>query len=132
MRCLPLLLLALTLCTTGCRDSLVDEPPGGADAPPPTETDGATARSIYVKGTADLRLGDTGHYRAEPLEDVARYVWVHAVGSTGSVVGTPTDPLDRLYDLTGETSGVVYLQVTALDAQGKALGIGTKTIQVAP
>lgn len=131
MRRFPLLLLALLLCLTGCRDSLVDEPPGGVDEPLPTEIEEEpTARGIYVKGKYTLGVGETAHYRAEALPDAVRYEWTHTRESTGSVSGTPTDPLDRLYDLTGAAPGVASLRVIALDAQNREIGVGQIVIQI--
>ncbi len=133
MRCLPLL-LALMLCLTGCRESLVDEPPGGVDDPPPTEIEETdpNVRGIYVKGNYVLGVGETANYRAEAIPGVVRYAWTLRRESTGAVTGTPTDILERLYELTGATPGTAHLRVAALDAQNREIGLGQIVIQIAP
>ncbi len=130
MRRFSLSLLAIAFCLAGCRDALVDEPPGGVDTPPPSETQDIAVRGIYVKGSPALDVGGTASYRAESLPDAIRYVWVQTPGSTGTVSGTPTDSRDRLYDLTGGSPGVVTLRVSALDAQSREIGVGHLTLRV--
>ncbi|MEM1041516.1 MAG: hypothetical protein AAGI91_02700 [Bacteroidota bacterium] len=134
VRYLPLLLLALMLCVTGCRESLVDVPPDSAEETPPTdpEEQEANVRGIYVKGEYSLSVGDTRSYRAESLPEAVRYEWTLRGESTGTIVGTPTDVLERLYDLTGADPGTAYLRVAALDAQNREIGLGQIVIQIVP
>ncbi len=121
------MLLALLLGLLGCRDALVDEPlPPNSEAP---STDTTTQSQMYLKGPAELGIGETRNYRAEPLDNAARYRWALA-GGTGSVSGVPVHAIDRLYDITGEEEGSVTLIVQAFDANNAIIGTGSRSIIV--
>lgn len=126
-RALPLVLLVLFLGLLGCRDTLVDEPlPPGSEAPP---ADTATQNLIYLKGPAELRIGETRNYRAEPLDNAVSYRWALA-GGTGVVSGVPVHEINRLYDITGVEAGGVTLLVQAFDANNAIIGTGSRSIVV--
>ena len=124
-RTTSLLLLAVVFGLLGCRDSLVNEPPGVQ--PPPA--DSSARNSIYLKGPTELQVGETRNYRAEPLADVVEYRWTLA-GGRGEVTGATSDPLLRVYDITGVHTGVVQLYVKALGENDEVLGVGSKTVTV--
>ncbi len=123
----PLLLLLGLFALAGCRDTLVDEP---FQPNQPPSVDAPVANSIYVKGPVALGVGVTGNYRAEVVQGVVRYDWSQDSIDRGQVGGDPTDPLLRLYELTGIRSGTVRVTVQALDANNTVLAIGTKMISV--
>ncbi len=123
----PLLLLVGFFVLAGCRDALVDEP---LQADPPAETPTSQENSIYLKGPSALRIGATANYRAEPIEEAVRYEWSQTSINDGEVSGLSDDPLLRLFDVTGVSSGTVRLYVQALDANDAVLGVGTKTVLV--
>ena len=90
----------------------------------------AVENSIYVKGPGSLGIGATGNYRAEAVQGVVRYEWSQDSIDRGQVSGEPTDPLLRLFELTGVRSGTVRITVLALDASNTILAVGTRTISV--
>lgn len=120
-----LLLVAFAL--AGCRDALVDESlqidvPPAAPAPPED--------AIYLKGPGALPVGATRNYRAEPVQGVVRYEWSQDSVDRGQVGGQPTEPTQRLFDLTGVRAGTVRITVQALDERNRVLGVGSRTIFV--
>lgn len=127
LRLAALILLTVALGLTGCRDALVDEPlPVGPQDPPADAQDYDT---IYLKGPEQLRVGATANYRAEPLSDAVEYRWSLA-GGTGQITGESSDPLLRVYDITGVEAGTVFLTVRAFGERNEILGVASKDIQV--
>lgn len=126
-RTAPLLLLAVMFGFLGCRDALVDEPlQPGAQTPP---ADSSTQNTIYLKGPEELQVDETRNYRAEPLQGAVEYRW-SMVGGLGGVTGVTSDPLLRVYDITGVSAGIVQLSVRAYGEDDEVLGVGSKTVTV--
>lgn len=128
LRIASLLLLAVALGLTGCRDTLVDEPLP-SDNQPPSPADSSAQRQMYLKGPDELRVGASGNYRAELMFGAVRYRWTLA-GGTGGVTGEATDPLFRLYAITGVSEGSVQLYVSAYDEDNEVIGLASKTVAV--
>lgn len=129
-RALQLTLFVFFLSLVGCRDSLVDEPLTPGDGEPAT-TDTTQQLEIYLKGPAELRVGETRNYRAQPLEDVVTYRW-SLTGGSGGVTGTPADPTLQFYNITGVHEGPVTLTVQAFANNSVLLGTGRKSVVILP
>ena len=129
-RATPLILLVLIIGLAGCRDTLVDEPltPRASE---PASPDTSTQLEIYLKGPAELRVGETRNYRAQPVEGVATYRW-SLTGGSGSIVGTPVHPTLQFYDITGVLEGPIVLTVQAFGNNSVLLGTGTKSVSILP
>lgn len=129
MRYAFLLLVLPALLLTGCRDALVDEPPGG-DADP--YTNDALPR-LYLKGPSTLDLTTTGLFRAQAVDGADDYRWTLLNSSTARLNGTVevhTDGLNRVFLADGIAPGVADLRVTAYDADGEALAETVRHIDV--
>ena len=127
---LSLLLLALVLPFSGCRDALVDpiDDPLTNDPPP-------QATSPYFKGPTEVDLGAPATFRVEYVPGATSYSWTVEDHSTGRLQGTlSADPLglDRQFNASAVAPGVVTLFVSIKDAEGHALAGVSKRVGITP
>lgn len=81
---------------------------------------------MYVKGPAEIPGRGTGAYRAQPVVGAVRYSW--AVSRERLVELSAIERDARLDFRDGP--GRLMLRVSAVDAEGKVLGVGTREIVV--
>ncbi|HYE95651.1 MAG TPA: hypothetical protein VD962_05545 [Rubricoccaceae bacterium] len=118
-----LFLLVLALLAGGCRESLVDVNPGpGPSGIPPSTTD-----PLYLKGPGTLVVGDEANYRGQSHHDAAQYRWI--VSGSGVLQGDFNSGT-RFLSARAVDDGEITLVVHALDAEGRLVGEGERTIQI--
>lgn len=127
---LPILLLALVLPASGCRDTLVDPIDD-----PVTETPAPESTSPYFKGPTEMVAGNAGNFRVEYVEGASDYDWTVEDYSTGRLQGsfsTDASGLERFFSAVAAEAGSVTLFVSIKDEDGRALAGVTKTVLIAP
>ncbi len=123
-----LALAAAVLILAGC--DRFEESGGGLPTAAPTPA--VEAQTVYVKGVSTLGIGQAVEFRTETVEGTARYRWT--ARGTGGIVFTsnPSDELGlgRVITLGGASPGPVVVEATALNAQGRVIARGTRSVTV--
>ena len=102
--------------------------PGSPDPPAlPTETSGSQALPLFLKGPDDIQVRGEVSYRSEYAPGAVRYAW----GAVGEGNATVTWN-ERDAEVVGTLAGTIQLRVIAYGADGRPVGVGTRTLTVHP